>query len=127
MVITTLFERIFTIVSVIITGGFLICALQARSTMLKHARNFQYDFAYEYSQIRTSCIIRLMGSLVITMVCAENFWDGISLLRLIIHGIFNLELIVLLGNMCSLLYKMDKIFTCEESMKAKNKTESKDS
>lgn len=94
--ITTLFERIFTIVSAIITGGFLICALQARSTMLKHERNFQYDFAYEYSQIRTTCIIRLMVSLVITMVCAENFWDGISLLRLIMHGIFNLDLIVLL-------------------------------
>lgn len=78
MAITDILKTIFTFLSIILTGGYLLADLHTRNAMMKYSGDLQYDIAFHYSQLRTTCIIGFMGAIGFTVICMDHFFDSIS-------------------------------------------------
>lgn len=118
MTITDILKTIFTFLSIILTGGYLLADLHTRNAMMKYSGDLQYDIAFHYSQLRTTCIIGFMGAIGFTVICMDHFFDSISIQRLIIHGLFNLLLVLMLINIYVSMRKMDKFYKCVEQVES---------
>ncbi len=122
MAITDILKIIFTVLSIILIGGYLLADLHTRNAMMKYSGDLQYDIAFHYSQLRTACIIGFMGALGFTVICMDHFLDSISVQRLIIHGLFNLLLVLMLINICVSMRRMDKFYKCVEQVESNRRT-----
>ena len=101
MAITDILKTIFTFLSIILTGGYLLADLHTRNAMMKYSGDLQYDIAFGF-----------------TVICMDHFFDSISIQRLIIHGLFNLLLVLMLINIYVSMRKMDKFYKCVEQVES---------
>lgn len=113
MMITTMIERIFMVLSGILMIGYILVDLHVKKKMEEASEKLMYGFAYRYALIRTGCIFGFMGAIAFTWNFSD-YWEGISLPLLILHGIFNLALLMALIVIYGSAAKLNKDYKNEK-------------
>lgn len=114
MIITTIIERILMAVSGILMIGYILVDLYVKKAMAECSKKFRYDFAFRYSLLRTGCIFGIMGAIAFTWNFSD-YWEGIPLPLLVLHGIFNLAVLMALIVICGSVAKLNESIGNEES------------
>lgn len=113
MIITTIIERILMAVSGILMIGYILVDLYVKKAMAECSKKFRYDFAFRYSLLRTGCIFGIMGAIAFTWNFSD-YWEGIPLPLLVLHGIFNLAVLMALIVICGSVAKLNESYENEK-------------